>query len=379
VKDHDMMHMGTGRSRLGITVAALALLAGCTDMTLSEPGVKAPEDAEVRKPVAEQPAAPASASVTEAPVQTTPAQAPAATQPFAFEAPARGDIPPATCQFDGFALPANAKVYAAGAYGGKEADFQIDQSGHQATTIQVAVHEPNAPVVLLLGAYEPTVWSVGWTRGTRIAAVLVTGYHRQQLTGLPANVPLLVSTYDNRGPCGYAYVGGEGSSKLNPLAREVFGRAVDVAYPARDGRAVIGTLPPGAALVTDAAATPVKEFQLKGVPPAGQAGIDAALRDGTLRPATPADLRAWEAARQRNQGAPDIPRIEGGDTERSTELPYRSYTVRKAFNIPAGLYGAHSATFFVAPGVPVPTGNPGHSQVRLIEDGSCSGPTCGMR
>lgn len=374
-----MKHMGTGRGRLGIAVAALALLAGCGDMTLSEPGVKAPEAEDAHKPVAEQAVPAGPVPVPEAPARTNPTQEPAATQPFAFEAPARGDIPPATCRFDGFALPANAKVYAAGAYGGKEADFQIDQSGHQATTIQVAVHEPHAPVVLLLGAYEPTVWSVGWTRGTQIAAVVVTGYHRQQLTGLPANVPLLVSTYDNRGPCGYAYVGGEGSAKLNPLAREVFGRAVDVAYPARDGRAVIGTLPPGAALVTDAAATPVKEFQVKDAPLAGQAGIDAALRSGILRPATPADLRAWEAARQRNQGAPDIPRIEGGDTERSSGMPYRSYTVRKAFVIPAGLTGAHSATFFVAPGVPVPTGDPGHSQVRLIEDGSCSGPTCGMR
>lgn len=365
---------GVGHGRLCIAVAGLVLLAGCTDMNLSEPGVKAPEEAAERRPHAEvaAPSEPAPVAVVAKPVNE-------ATKPFAFDAPATADTPPAACRFDGLTLPANTKVFAAGAYSGRKADFQIDQSGHPATTIQVAVHEPDAPVALLLGAYEPTVWTVGWTRGTRIAAVLVTGYHRQQLTGLPAGVPVLVSTYDNRGPCGYAYVSEEGAAKLNPMAREVFGRPVDVAYMARDGRAVVGKLPPGASLVTDAAAAPVEEFRLKGVPPAGQAGLDAAMRNGTLRATSPADVRAWNAARQRSEGAPDVPRIEGGSRSRGTEVPYRSYTVLKEFAIPAGLHGAHSATFFVAPGVPAPIGDPGHSQVLFIDNGSCMGPTCGMR
>jgi hypothetical protein len=374
VKDHGMKLRGVGRGRVCIAVAGLVLLAGCTDMNLSEPGVKAPDAA-----AAPQAHAEAAAPPEAAPVAAVAQPGNEATKPFAFDAPATADTPPAACRFEGLALPANTKVLAAGAYSGKESDFQIDQSGHPATTIQVAVHEPDAPVALLLGAYEPTVWTVGWTRGTRIAAVLVTGYHRQQLTGLPAGVPVLVSTYDNRGPCGYAYVSEEGAAKLNPMAREAFGRPVDVAYMARDGRAVVGKLPPGAALVTDAAAAPVEAFRLKDAPLAGQAGLDAAMRDGTLRATAPADVRAWNAARQRSEGAPDIPRIEGASVSRGTEVPYRSYTVLKAFAIPAGLHGAHSATFFVAAGVPAPTGDPGHSQVRFIETGSCMGPTCGMR
>lgn len=361
-------------TRLYVAVAGMVLLAGCTEPTLSEPNVQASAGQGAHAPDAAD-AMPAD------PIQVAPVivHSDADTQPFSFDAPVTVDTPPSTCRIDGLMLPANAKVYAAGAYGGKEADFQIDQSGHQATTIQVAVHEPNAPVVLLLGAYEPTVWSVGWTRGTQIAAVLVTGYHRQRLTGLPAGVPVLISSYEDRGPCSYAYVGGEGSNKLNPLAREVFGRPVDVAYAARDGRAVIGALPPGAQLVTDATAKPVVEFQMKGAPPAGQAGIDAAVRSGVLRPATVADLRAWEAAGRRNGGAADIPRIEGANAEREQGMPFRSYTVLKAFAIPAGLYGAHAATFLVAPGVPAPTGEPGHSQVRFMENGQCVGATCGMR
>lgn len=364
-----------GRGRRCIAMAGLALLAACTEAPLAEPNVHPSAGQRDRDPVVET-----ARRAEPGPAPAVTGQPSRPTKPFPFEAPAKADrAPPAVCRIDGFVMPANAKVYAAGAYAGKETDFQIDQSGHQATTIQVAVHEPDAPLVLLLGAYEPTVWSVGWTRGTRIAAVLLTGYHRQQVTGLPADVPLLVSTFDNRGPCGYAYVGGEGSTKLNPLARELFGRPVDVAYAAREGRAVVGDLPPGEALLTDAAATPVEDFQLKGAPPAGQAGIDAAMRNGILRPATPADLHAWDAARQRTMGAADIPRIEGAGAPRPPSVPYRSYTVLKPFAIPAGLYGAHSATFFVAPGVPAPTGNPGHSDVRFIETGSCVGARCGMR
>lgn len=361
-------------TRMYVAVAGLALLAGCTEPSLSEPNVQASAGKGAQAPDAAD-------AMLAAPIEVPPVivHSAADTQPFPFEAPAKVDTPPSTCRIDGLVLPANAKVYAAGAYGGKEADFQIDQSGHQATTIQVAVHEPNAPVVLLLGAYEPTVWSIGWTRGTQIAAVLVTGYHRQRVTGLPAGMPLLISSREDHGPCSFAYVGGEGSNKLNPLAREVFGRAVDVAYAARDGRAVIGTLPPGVQLVTDITAKPVVEFQLKDAPLAGQAGIDAAVRSGVLRPATVADLRAWEAGGRRNGGAADIPRIEGVNAEREQGMPFHSYTVLKAFAIPAGLYGAHAATFFVAPGVPAPTGEPGHSQVRFVESGRCVGATCGMR
>ena len=40
-------------------------------------------------------------------------------------------------------------------------------------------NQPSAPVVLMLGSYEPTVWNIGWSPGTRILAVLVSGYHAQ--------------------------------------------------------------------------------------------------------------------------------------------------------------------------------------------------------
>lgn len=302
-----------------------------------------------------------------------------ATRPFAFEGSDTAEGAPASCALEGFVLPADARVFAAGAYAGRRAEFQIDQSGHEATTMRVAVNHPDAPVALLLGAYEPTVWSVGWSPGTRIVAVVATGYHRQRVTGLPAGVPLLVSTHADRGPCGYAYVGGDGMKRLNPLAREVFGRGVDTAFAARDGQVLVGAALAGAQLETDASAVSPESFRLRDAPLAGQAGIDAALRAGILRAATSADVAAWHAAHLRQRGPEDVPPLHGARPAGPAPVPHRAYTVLKEFRIPAGLYGAHSATFYIAPGVPQPTGNPGHSSLYDIASGSCRGATCGMR
>ncbi|GFM52893.1 hypothetical protein PSCICE_41600 [Pseudomonas cichorii] len=110
--------------------------------------------------------------------------------------------------------------------------FQIDQSGHQATQFDIAVNSPEQPVALILGAYEPTVWNIGWSQGTKIVAVYVSGYYRQGVAGLDAKVPVLNSSYENKGPCGYFYVGKEQNTGLNPLSRQLFGQPVKLVYPA---------------------------------------------------------------------------------------------------------------------------------------------------
>ena len=51
-------------------------------------------------------------------------------------------------------------VYAGGAYSGKKVDIIIDDSGHQATQMDVLVNETRKPVALILSAYEPTIWQI---------------------------------------------------------------------------------------------------------------------------------------------------------------------------------------------------------------------------
>jgi hypothetical protein len=303
---------------------------------------------------------------------------PEGTKPFAFDRGAGRDAAPTACGFPGLELPAQARIFAAGAYGGSTQPWQIDDSGHGATRMDVAVNHRQSPVVLMLGSYEPAVWSVGWTPGTRILAVLLSGYHRQVITGLPAGVPVLVSSYDNKGPCGYFHVSADRASRLNPIARQVFGRPVDMLYLARDGKVVVGDpLSSGDALVTDRSARPPESFRRPDSQLAGPAGLERAVRDGYLRPATQADVDAWFSALQASPRRDDVPPVAGG-APRPRIAMIRGYVVTKAYTLPPGLYGANSATFFVPRGVPRPQGSLGHSTLYDFNTLTCSGVACGI-
>lgn len=298
-----------------------------------------------------------------------------ATKRFDFEAPAQPPSQQGDCSFAGLDVDAQYKVFAAGAYAGSELGFQIDQSGSDAGRIDVAVNQPDIPVVLMLGSYDPTVWQIGWTEGTRLLAVLVSGYHRQVVTGLPRDTPLIVSTYDNKGPCGHFYVTAEKASTLNPIARRVVGRPVDMVYPAQAGRVVVGKpLGAGMELVTDASAVAAASFRIADSEAAGEAGLAYAVSQGWLRKADQSDADAWLAAKHAQPQA-DVPPIAGGRTAGRISM-HNGYVALRAFKFPEGLYGAHSATIFVPKGVPRPTGNPGHSTIYDFNTLSCTGAIC---
>ena len=337
----------------------------------SEPAIDGSAGAAMRAgapaTAARPPATPGSATSTEA------------TKPFEFQAPAQASTA-TSCGFPSLANGAGAplKVYAAGAYGGRRLGMHIDRSGHEAGRIDVAVNEPGARVALMLGSYDPVVWHVGWSRGTTIAAVLVGGYHHQVVTGLPEGVPVLVSTYDNQGPCGYFYVTAEKAGTLNPVARRAFGQPVDMVYPARDGRVVVGqALQGGAALSTAASAKPDDAFKVAERLAGGQAGLAHAVSQGWLREARPEDARAWLAARATVPAA-DVPPVAGGQPAGGIRM-HNGYVVLRPFELPPGLHGAHSATFFVPKGVSRPTGDLGHSVLYDFNTLTCAGTLCDMR
>jgi uncharacterized membrane protein len=283
------------------------------------------------------------------------------------------------CEFVGATFPADMVVYAAGAYAGKETNFQIDQSGHQATRMDVTVNQPDKPVALILGAYEPTIWNVSWTADTRIVAVYISGYHRQAITGIDKSVPVLNSSYDNKGACGYLYMTEDNYGKINPLSRQLFGRGADTIYPAKNGKVAVGNdLLAATPLLTSSDLPAVEAFYDQNAPLAGTAGLEEAVSKGILRPATQQDAQDWadaEAARTPHKNLPPV----AGQTGNRSKPPhvYRGYVVLKQFVYPAGLYGANAATFFIARGVPKPQGNPGHSAVYDFNRMLCDGALCG--
>lgn len=284
------------------------------------------------------------------------------------------------CGFADLKLPEQFSVFAAGAYSGRKIAFQIDQSGHEGTQIDVAVNSPGRPVVLMLGAYEPTIWNIGRSPRTQIAAVLVGGYHRQAVAGLEQSTPLLNSSYDNKGPCGYFYVTPDNLAPLNPLSERVFGRGVDMVYPATNGKVMIGEpLAAGVTLVTSGAITP-ESFHDRTAPIAGPAGLEDAVRKGLLRKATAADAEAWSDAVLQNTPNRDLPPVAGQGVPRPPKPSlFNAYVVLKPFTYPSGLYGGNSATFLIPKGVPKPEGNSGHSSIYDFNALKCQGPLCSTR
>lgn len=299
---------------------------------------------------------------------------------------------PPACSFIGKGLlPRDTIVIAAGANGGRPAGFQIDRSGNDATVFDVMVHA-DKPVALLLAAYEPSVWSIGWTAGTRIVAVFATGYHRQAVAGLPAGTPIITSSQTENGECGYAYLG-ESLAWVNPKSRAVFGK---------EAKRIYNKAPEGAIFIAESARAPtaplrspdtaVESFRIPDALLAGKAGLAWSVRNGLLRMATDSDVQAVRkhyqklAANGNRAGKVDIPPIAGQapGAGPAVQIPNlylgNTFVVLTPYTFPAGLYGGHSASFIVPKGVPAPSGDLGHSMVINLnsskEKQACTGSGC---
>jgi hypothetical protein len=265
------------------------------------------------------------------------------------------------CAIADFVAPSDFAVLAAGGYRGRTLNFQIDASYSAATHMDVTVHYPDKPVVLMLGARDPTIWSVRRSPATRIAAVVVSGYHRQILNGVDG-IPTLNSSQDNQGPCGYFYPQGEAIRALNPIARRLVGKPAEIIFPESDGRITIGgPVPEGIELVSSGL-KPVASFREEDRPAAGKTGLLEAVLAGELREATADDQAAWATTAALMTPAEDVPPV-ARQAPVQPPLPRlaNAYVVLKAFRFPVALYGNDAATFLIPKGVPAPKGNPGHS------------------
>jgi len=288
------------------------------------------------------------------------------------------------CGFAGTKWPETLTVFAGGNYSGRELDVQIDQSGHQATQMDVVVHHPDKPVALILGAYEPTIWNIQWTEGTDIVAALVGGYHRQVVAGLPSSTPVRISAYDDgtaenaSRQCGYFYVGERNLEGLNARSRKAFGRPIEKVYIANQGSIRIGGRVPASLKLETSSHTPPSSYIDKNAPLAGPAGVADAVKKGLLRLATAKDMKDWkDAVRAATTPDPDLPPVEGGSTRSERAYaPSNTYVVLKPFTFPDGMYGGNSSTFIVPKGIPYPKGNPGHSAVYDFNSLKCKGALC---
>ncbi|MFO1466333.1 MAG: DUF2339 domain-containing protein [Steroidobacteraceae bacterium] len=248
-------------------------------------------------------------------------------------------------------LPDEYDLYVAGAYQGRPLDFTIDDSDHRAGRFDVLVHAPGKNIVLALGAYEPSIWNIKWSRDTHIAGVWLSGYYTARINGLDANTPLLVSPYVQRGACPYFHVSNAAMDGVTQAIATVLPHEVNRAILANDGRVYIGRteLTP---YYVQGDVRQIEDFRMPGSPLAGQRGIEELLREGKLRRATLRDLNAYRAHLNRvNSGS----RLEPSSGDEGAILPH-TYVVLDSMVLPPDIRSSDATTFIISEGVELPRG-----------------------
>ena len=305
----------------------------------------------------------------ERPQRSMPVDVPPVTE---IEQP-RENVPPVAdaCVF-GEQLPEDLYVYAAGAYKGKDLPFSSTEgSKHTMTEMFINVHEPTKPVALILGAYDPVIWQIRWSKETRLAAVYISGSEPQYLSGLPPDIPVIIS---DSGSCGRDYVSEMTLDWINPMSVRLFGKKADGVYvTGRDGFINIGRQSSNIEYFNEYAKTS-DSYRPEGVPLPGRAGIRAAIEQGIIRRANGDDYETLAAILNQDR---NIPPVHGVDLPKHPALKYfrlnNAYVIMKPFTIPdmGEIVDAH---FILLKGVPYPQGSSRHIIIfDLNRDGRCTG------
>ena len=264
-------------------------------------------------------------------------------------------------------LPADFKLHAVGTYSAdvNVPGVQLDDSGHEVTQAEVVVNDPSAPVILVLTAYDPVVWRVGIAEGTELAGVIVSGYHGQALIGIPAETPHQISTYVNPGGFEYllAFEASEELLDMNERLNLAAEKSLDSAtFGTVDGIFHVGDPLENGLNVRYSDDLTLESYLDPDRPLAGKRGLDQLVSDGKLRPATVADINAWI-----DKESEPFQSFAPGIRVRSRLRPDNTYVVLDDMVIPNGLFGAHRVTFLVPNDIPIPEGDPGHSDILRID------------
>ncbi|WP_158767910.1 hypothetical protein [Terricaulis silvestris] len=273
-----------------------------------------------------------------------------------------------------------APIVAFGAYeGARNLGVRLGDDEHQTTLISVTGSESGDDRILLLMAYEPTIWDFSSAPAERINAVILSGYHNQAVANLPDNVPVIFNMYsDGRTLCGrlgYAY---EGGPELDHVVNTIT-RATGLEVESFDGVYAAHSVVFGTTLRHSETDTIVRSGAIRAtvkvtsdaVPPRDR-GLATLQSRGIIRPANAQDIEGWNRAATRRLRSGNLASFQSDYL-----IASRSYVVLAPMTVPAGMYGAHSRNFIIARGVPLPHDRGSHNTYYLA-DGTCTGvdPEC---
>lgn len=277
-----------------------------------------------------------------------------------------------------FEIGADTSIFAVGTYQGKTLGWRLDSRDNlSGGLIQVVVNAPGRRVLLLLSAYESSLWQIGWTEQTEIAGLVAIGYHPQAVTGLPPNIPMMVFNNSGQGGICPAFY----SNEKNPQdqVRAITGRMPDQFIISYNSKVIIGDiLRPEQKVVSAGLAEradldldwPVEEALLK------------AVRKGRLKPASMLDYAQWVEAGNRGQNQPNPPGISPPYwmASQTPENPCRCYLVNDPdfFPPPKTAQRSYEAVyrpyvFFLPPGYPDPKVVPKGVVYLRLGPGDCLG------
>lgn len=279
----------------------------------------------------------------------------------------------------------NYQVLAASVYEGKSnLNLPSEYAGYHLVDVELILTKPT---ILILTGYEQNVWNIRESTKGLLKEVLLSGYEAQKviLNGSQAKV-----FGGQSSKCNGSYYDEKEIDSLNAYSQNRIGKTVHALY-LQQGQDTLQ--------IDDRQIKPLQE-QLKTqlqskknhfVPavsddyymtlPDGDAGMQKALELGLIRPATRRDAEEFDLANIRlsqNKTRVDQAVIVGQEAHlRHTFYGHDGYVILKPFQFPAEMYGAHSATFYLAKGVPYPKGELSHSTLYNINDGTCRGAGCG--
>ena len=246
-------------------------------------------------------------------------------------------------------------VYGIGAYAGLAPTAQGSEA-------KVAVTEEKKPVLLVLSAYQSVHWRIAVSPRAKLVGVLASGHFAPKVTGVPAGVPVIITseTAQKPGcPALVAYEAGPGLLKANAVVRKFTGREFDqFIAQAEDEVFYAGPSNP----------LPVDEYSRA----RGTGSIDSAwalarlVEKGDIRLATADDISAWEEGANRkyrrfSKSLRIAHRMREGET----------YVLVRNITLPGGLTGDEARSFIVPRGIKRPSDPGGNNLFYSMKGFGC--------
>ncbi len=167
-------------------------------------------------------------------------------------------------------------------------------------------------------------------------------------------------------------------AKINAVSEALFGKGVTAAFNPQNGMVVVGEDIDAKAELVSSNWRTAESYIDKNAPLAGKAGLDDLERKGLIRKLNATDVENLKKyfTKVENDGNKTKMVGFGEDRNPSMALGGNIFLVLKKFQMPAGLFGAHSAIFYIPENVPMPEGQPGHSTVVNLKEKTCLGHSC---